>query len=224
LLGSFIVYGILLVGRTWLLRWGILIVSAWWFSGNFFQCFIIGVMIADFHCWWGRTLPVARFPLWLSVALIIITVICGSYPKYAMTYSAAYASSYWFSTQPLPWLGGGWSMLGAIAIFILVLHSPLAQRLLTRPSVLFLGRISYSLYGLHFLILGSVSSWVFLAALPAGGYLGAAALALLSLVISTLACAKMLHATVDTFSIWGSRIIGAQVRRLLTWRVPPSLT
>jgi peptidoglycan/LPS O-acetylase OafA/YrhL len=223
LLGSFIVYGILLVGRTWLLRWGILIVSAWWFSGNFFQCFIIGVMIADFHCWWGRTLPVARFPLWLSVALIIITVICGSYPKYAMTYSADAASSYWFLSPRLPWLGGGWSMVGAIALFILVLHSPIAQRLLTRRPVLFLGKVSYSLYGVHFLILGSLSSWMFLAALPVAGYLGAASLALVSLVLCTLVFAKVLHETVDTFSIWGARVVGTQVRRLLNWRAVPAV-
>ena len=224
LLGSFIVYGILLAGQTRLLRWVVLLATAWWFAGNFFQCFIIGVMISDLHCSWERTRPLARLPMWLSTALIIVTVVCGSYPKYAMTYSEAYASSYWFLSPRLPWLGGGWSMLGAIALFILVLHSPVAQRFLTRRPVLFLGKVSYSLYGVHFLILGSLSSWLFLASLPAVGYLGAAVLAWLSLLITTLVCAKVLHETVDTFSIWGARVIGTQVRRLLTWRIAPTQT
>jgi peptidoglycan/LPS O-acetylase OafA/YrhL len=140
-----------------------------------------------------------------------------------MTYSADYASSYWFLSPRLPWLGGGWSMVGAIALFILVLHSPIAQRLLTRRPVLFLGKVSYSLYGVHFLILGSLSSWVFLAALPLVGYLGAAFLALVSLLLCTLVCAKVLHETVDTFSIWGARVIGTQVRRLLNWRAVPAV-
>ena len=223
LLGSFIVYGILLTGRTRLLRWGILLGITWWFAGNFFQCFVIGVMISELHGWWGSTRPLARLPLWLSAALIVVTVICGSYPKYAMTYSADAASSYWFLSPRLPWLGGGWSMVGAIALFILVLHSPIAQRLLTRRPVLFLGKVSYSLYGVHFLILGSLSSWMFLAALPVAGYLGAASLALVSLVLCTLVFAKVLHETVDTFSIWGARVVGTQVRRLLNWRAVPAV-
>ncbi|OYW75824.1 MAG: hypothetical protein B7Z37_11570 [Verrucomicrobia bacterium 12-59-8] len=130
--------------------------------------------------------------------------------------------AYWFS-PPLRWLGGGWSMVGALALFLLVLHAPAAQRFLTRRPVLFLGKVSYSLYGAHFLVLGTACSWVFISALPLGGYTAAAALALLTLIVITLLCARALHATVDTFSIWGARAIGTRVLRLLAWRGTPVL-
>lgn len=218
LLGSFLVYGILLFGQLRLLRWGLILAGAWWFKGNFFQCFIIGLMFADWQCarvraGWPR--PVS-LPGWLCALLMLVTLVCGSYPKYAISTAAA-NETYWFS-PPLRWLGGGWSMVGSVALFLLVLHSPAAQRVLTRRPVLLLGQVSYSLYGVHFLVLGTVGSWVFISASPVCGYHAAAALALLTLISITLVCARALHGTVDVFSIWGARVIGTRVLRLLAPR------
>jgi peptidoglycan/LPS O-acetylase OafA/YrhL len=219
LIGSFLVYGILLFGQFRPLRWCVMLAGAWWFRGNFFQCFILGLMFADWQCarsMAGTPRPVSM-PGWLCVLLIFVTIVCGSYPKYAMTSAAAH-EAYWFS-PPLRWLGGGWSMVGAVALFLLVLHAPAAQRFLSRRTMLFLGKVSYSLYGVHFLVLGTACSWVFISALPACGYLGSAALALLTLIIITLVCASALHSTVDAFFIWVARAIGTRVVRLLTpWR------
>jgi peptidoglycan/LPS O-acetylase OafA/YrhL len=211
LLGSFIVYGILLAGRTRLLRWAILVVMAWWYAGNFFQCFVIGVMVADLHCW--RGLP--RFPRWLSVCLLLAALFFCSYPKFAMSPSSGSGVPSWPLSPSLPWLGGGWPMVGALAFFLLNLHSPLARRLFTLPPLLFLGKVSYSLYGIHFIIIGSFMSWLFLAALPACGYAGAAVLAFLSMFVATLVCAKVVGDTVDAFSIRLAKVVGNQVRRRL---------
>ena len=108
-------------------------------------------------------------------------------------------------------------MVGALALFLLTLHSPLARRVFTRPSFLFLGKVSYSLYGIHFIIIGSFMSWLFLAALPAFGYAGAAVLAFLAMFVVTLVCAKVMGDTVDNFSIYLARLVGTQVRRILAW-------
>lgn len=221
LLGSFLVYGILLAGRTRLLRWGILAVVSWWFAGNFFQCFIIGVMIADMQCWRGWPQLLARFSPWGSGFLILITVVCGSYPKYAMSYTPGHPDPWWLFSPRLPWLGGGWPMVGALAVFLLALHSPMARYFFTRRPLLFLGKVSYSLYGIHFIIVGSLMSWIFLAVLPVCGYLVSALLAFLTLAAVTLVCAKLLGETVDNFSIYLAKLVGTHVRLLLSWRGTP---
>lgn len=214
LLGSFLVYGILLFGQLRLIRWGLMLGAAYWFAGNFYQCFIIGLIIAEVRSWRFMRGTSIRLPAWLSVLLMVIVIICGSYPKYAVSYSMT-PGSYWFA-PPLNWLGGGWSMLAAIALFLLVLHAPSAQWLLTRRPVQFLGKVSYSMYGLHFLILGSISASVFVACQPYTGYSGAAFMALTSLLLVTLLGAKVLHETVDRAFIVLSRGLGSYVRSLLT--------
>lgn len=94
-------------------------------------------------------------------------------------------------------------------------RSPATHLFLTRRSVLFLGKLSYSLYGVHFLVLGSVCSWVFISALLFCGYLSSSALAFLTLIVITLACARGLYDTVDTLSIWFSSKVGTKALSLL---------
>ena len=53
-------------------------------------------------------------------------------------------------------------MLSALIILILTVSNRRLQEYLNLPAFQFLGRISYGLYVMHFLILGSLSSWLIL--------------------------------------------------------------
>lgn len=64
----------------------------------------------------------------------------------------------------------GYPMLAAVLVFGLLVLSRTCQQALTRPSMLWLGRVSYAVYALHFLLLGSWASWLFLAWQPLLGH------------------------------------------------------
>lgn len=61
---------------------------------------------------------------------------------------------------------GLYSLLAALALFLLVIIDDRLKAFLQHPFFQFLGKISYSLYAIHFLILGSISSWLFLKISP----------------------------------------------------------
>jgi peptidoglycan/LPS O-acetylase OafA/YrhL len=58
--------------------------------------------------------------------------------------------------------GGGYSMFAALSLFLLVISNEKFKKYLSLPFLQFLGGISYGLYVVHFLIIGSFSSWLFL--------------------------------------------------------------
>ena len=53
-------------------------------------------------------------------------------------------------------------MFRAVIVFTAVLINPRLQKMLSGKGFLFLGRISYAMYVIHFLLLGSFSSWLFI--------------------------------------------------------------
>jgi len=57
---------------------------------------------------------------------------------------------------------GGYSMFGAILVFASVLSSVSIQRALDHRVLRYLGSVSYAMYALHFLLLGSLASWLYL--------------------------------------------------------------
>ena len=61
---------------------------------------------------------------------------------------------------------GLYSLFAALTLFLLVIINDRLKAFLQHPLFQFLGKISYSLYAIHFLILGSMSSWLFLKISP----------------------------------------------------------
>ena len=57
---------------------------------------------------------------------------------------------------------GLYPLLSALSLFLLFIINDQLKAFFQHPLFQFLGRISYSMYAVHFLILGSVSSWLFL--------------------------------------------------------------
>ncbi len=57
---------------------------------------------------------------------------------------------------------GGYSMFGAILVFASVLSSVRIQQALDHRVLRYVGSVSYAMYALHFLLLGSLASWLYL--------------------------------------------------------------
>jgi peptidoglycan/LPS O-acetylase OafA/YrhL len=125
--------------------------------------FFAGVLLADLVKNHASTIRSARWKAWGAFA-VIGAIYFSSYPGYV---GAPFLQGTIYDVLPArAAMFVGYPMLGAILVFGLVLLSGACQRLLMRPAMLWLGRVSYAVYALHFLLLGSWASWLFLALQP----------------------------------------------------------
>src|SRR4030095_14981984 len=107
--------------------------------------------------------------------------------------------------------------------FFVILTSERTRSFLNLPALRFLGRISYGVYTIHFLVLGSISSWLFLRLLDHITYGATFLLVLGSGLIASLLLAYAATVTIDAWSIAAASHAGiaakatlARVQRLWT--------
>lgn len=147
--GSYLVYGFLLLMGKHRFRWLGYIVLIVLTLKSYYFLFITGMFLSDlFHQ--GK---LDKPTTWQLILLLAIGCYLGSY-KYT-------------DTTPL------WNVLdriksmvkpqavGAVCLFYVCLQSRLAFALLSTRLASFLGQISYSLYLMHLLVIGSVSGIIF---------------------------------------------------------------
>jgi len=167
LLGSFLVFLILLAVGKWRYRAIAYIVLGLLLIKTYYITFVLGVALCDYYHHGGPALAkVMRRGWWLPLAALSLYL--GSCPVGTLKGTLfQYADG---------WLPADMSLqifvhiLGAIGLVAAVLYAPILQRLLTKKPTLYLGKISFSLYLTHFLILGSLGSYLFARLAPAVGY------------------------------------------------------
>jgi peptidoglycan/LPS O-acetylase OafA/YrhL len=158
---------------------GIVLALVLVFTGSSqYSLFVVGFVL---HLLWRhRPAPDASRPELLTVPLIMVGVVLTTLPALP-------------GMEGLLWLMRKLSVLraqnatvlqsqlGAILIFVCVVRSAQARRWLSAAPLAWLGRLSFSIYLLHFAVMALIGSRTFLA-LSAHGYLFAG---LISLVVGT---------------------------------------
>jgi peptidoglycan/LPS O-acetylase OafA/YrhL len=165
--------------------------------------FVLGHLLAPvivsrgWRCWtWGRSARCASI-------LALVTGILA----------ASYQAPHWL-VWPFAWLAENTplpapldpfrisSMFEAVLVFAAVMTSPPLQRLLCTVPARFVGRLSFSLYLVHFPVLLTVAAagLVLLSGIP-----GASGFAIMAGVATTLALATAFERLVDRPAIWFSR-------------------
>lgn len=178
LYGSFLVYFFAAVWGDSRHRLLILFFLLFLFHRSFYAGFILGMMATDIVK--NHPLVISRISnRYVSIALFAIFGYFSSYPYCA---DADFIQQTWYALPVPKWVGRGFPLIGAFAMFVLVVTNCRAQQYLTHRIWLFFGRISYSVYAVHFLVLGSVSSFLFLSLYSHFGY----ALSFLMVLISGL--------------------------------------
>lgn len=223
LIGSILIY--LLVAVTGGLRWRVwiylgLVVLAW---GNFryltpFFPFLAGCLLADLNKHHSRFRRWVRKPI-LSWGFLLVALFLGSIPYYMD--EVAIAKSCWFWLPGMDLLGLELSVLAAVFMMLWAISRE-DFPLLTSKVGLFLGRISYSIYAIHFIILGAVATHLFLLIEPRLGYEGAFCLVFVICLAITFVASFATTRWVDepstqiakSFSQWVDSCVAAVERKL----------
>lgn len=140
----------------------------------------------------------------VGLILIAVGIFVASVPGDGMaTIALALASKVTLMQAKSPYvLNTG---IGAVIILLGVCMSVSAKRLLSSAPALWLGKISFSLYLIHFPILFSLGAWIFLHALGTLGFLSSALLVFLVCIPLTVFLASLFEVSVDRRAISASR-------------------
>lgn len=170
--GSFLVFGTAaLVGPASWRRWalGVLIILL---HRSYFVGFIIGMLLAEVMVTKPDFFKIFARP-WIAALLMVIGLFLGSYP----TFVQHHTTIYWFLwTDFFGHPPTFWHLVGALLVMLAVLASPGLQKFFSGRIPHFLGKISFSMYALHVVIIGSFSCAVFLMLHPHMDYNSAAGL------------------------------------------------
>jgi peptidoglycan/LPS O-acetylase OafA/YrhL len=157
--GSLLTFIFLMLFRRSNLRVLVYIYAIIYFHGSLYHGFIFGIILADFTQNYSNALKIFSRGV-IPWILLTLGLLFSSYPNYVD--QSDLTNTFYGVLPHLRGLGGGYSMFGAVIVFTAVLINPRLQKMLSGKGFVFLGRISYAMYVIHFLLLGSFSSWLFI--------------------------------------------------------------
>lgn len=205
LYGSLMVYFFLLLFGRFKYRPLISVFLILFFKDSLYQGFWLGVLMADITKNFASRISLKSHPvsIFLMSGLFLYFSSYPSYVNHEFLQRTIYA--------PLPddrGFGGGYAMLAAFFLFILAISDTGLKEHLVWPALKFLGSISYGLYVMHFLILGSFSSWLFLVLHQNFGYHLSFLITLFSGVLVTVLVAFIATRYVDNPAIKFANEVG----------------
>lgn len=202
--GSFLVFAAAALFGKLRSRPAIYAVLAVLFFRSYYLAFFLGMVLSDIACnrsaWLER---ISRPPF--TAALLVAGLYLGAYPPFSDIQSAWYA--------PIRFAALGdfapqfYHVLGALLLMLAVLSSEWLQKFFTTPVAAFLGKISFSLYAIHVIVIGSFSCILFLALSGFMPYNAAALATLASTVALSLGLAVLVNRWIDEPGIRLSRAI-----------------
>jgi peptidoglycan/LPS O-acetylase OafA/YrhL len=171
--GSMLVFTMALLFGSLKNRWTFYLAAAVLFLNSYYLAFVIGMALADTFN--SKTPVLQIFKTGNKIVLFIILVsglFIGSYPISPLTNDSLYMflNNGFFETPKVTY-----HIIGAGMVMYTLLNSQGLQNVFSSPVPVFLGKISYSLYLIHFLVISSFTCALFLVLYPVLSY-GAAVL------------------------------------------------
>lgn len=205
LFGSMIVYVFISVfGRHPRRSWAYFVLILF-FRRSYYLAFILGMMLSDIVTRDKNIFHSIRHKRYFAV-LLFVGLFFGSLPSERPLEGTMYA---WFVTIANP---KTWYVIGSTLVMISLLNSNRLQQLLSKSFFIFLGKISFSLYLLHQLAIGTLSSGLFLALTPTMSYHAACALTFVVTILTVVSVSYIMYMIVDAKGIKASQT----VHRVLT--------
>ena len=190
LTGSFLVFTILALFGKLRNRWLIYIVYFAIFMKMNLLAFVLGVILCDMYYNWPKIYDTLRKGWWLPV--LVVALLVGSMP-------VGDASHSMFAH----WTGWGEEFIvfvhtiAAVGVIMTIIAARPLQWLLETKVAQFLGRISFSLYLTHFIILGTLGSFIWIHLVPRIGYRTASLVTLIPFLVVSFVFAYYYAKRVD---------------------------
>lgn len=160
LLGSFLIFAFLFITHPIKYKWslyGLLVIILFVTRNEYYAAFILGVILNKYVVQKRRESKSMNVPTWLLWLLFLIGFYLSSYPSCINIKNTIYGVLYF------PWLNNEvfYHVIGSFIIMFVFVNSPKAQSALSGKILNYVGKISFSFYLLHFIILCSLSCFLF---------------------------------------------------------------
>lgn len=197
--GSLFVYAFLLFTHyTSRYRLFMMFLAMYYFyvmDGHFYMAFVAGMTLCYTEQWIEKRRT--SMTTVLAIGLFVVSLIMGSLP-----FCGPLPDSWQESVKETVWDYTPWCF--TIAAYLLVLSfilSPILQKGISIKPLRFMGYISFSLYLLHPLFLGSFTSWLFLKLHADMGYNQSAVIAFLATTALLIPASWLMAKYIDQFGI-----------------------
>ncbi len=157
--GSLLVFSAAFIGSKMRHRMWLFVVLVFFFRNSYFSDFVLGMILSDLSQRPDQPLRRWIHP-WLNTILGIAGLFLLSFPTYTnFADQTIYAFMHIHALEDL--LVVYYYTWGAFLVLLAVLNSEKTQEILSIRPFVFLGRISFPLYAVHWILLGSVSAFLF---------------------------------------------------------------
>jgi peptidoglycan/LPS O-acetylase OafA/YrhL len=156
--GSMLVFAMAFLFGLQRTRWTFYLAAAVLFFNTYYLAFIIGMTFADMFN--SKTSGFKTGNKAILSVILFSGLFLGAYPVGTVTNDSLYGflNNGLFQTPKLTY-----HIMGAGMIMYVLLNSQWLQKVFSSPVPVFLGKISYSLYLIHFLVISSFTCALFLA-------------------------------------------------------------
>jgi peptidoglycan/LPS O-acetylase OafA/YrhL len=202
--GSFLVFAVAgLFGKTRgrYLAYAVILFA---FLHTYYLAFFLGLILADIE----RNTPGFFRGLsspFVTIAFMLAGFYLGAVPPFPDVESAWYA---WTKAMPFSrYSPEFWHIAGALFVMLAVMSSKALQKFFAMRLPLWLGKVSFSMYAVHVIVLGSLSCFLFIALHSVTGYNTAALITLGVTVLVSLVLAELVNKYIDEPGVRMSRRI-----------------
>ena len=199
--GSMLVFAMALLFGSLRNRWTFYLASAVLFLNSYYLAFIIGMVFADTF---NSKMPVFKTGNKIILSIILIFgLFLGSYPINPVTNDSLYGflNTGFFKTPKVTY-----HIIGAGMIMYVLLNSRRLQNFFSSPVPVFLGKISYSLYLIHFLVISSFTCALFLVLYPVLPYGAAVLISCVCSLFLIIPLSYLFYKYVDTAGVELSKL------------------
>ena len=161
LLGSLLIFAFLFIIHPIKYKmslYGLLVIILLLTRNDYYAAFILGVILNKYVVQKQMTSKSFNVPIWLLWLLFIIGFYLSSYPS-----CINIKNTIMYGAIAFPWLNNEtfYHVIGAFIIMFVVVNSQKVQAALSGKVLNYIGKISFSFYLLHFIILCSLSCYLF---------------------------------------------------------------
>ena len=207
--GSILVFAMTFLFGQQRARWTFYLAAAIFFFNSYYLAFIIGLGLADTF---NSKTPIFKTGNKIVLSIILISgLFIGSYPVGTVTNDSLYGflNNGFFQTPKLTY-----HILGAGMIMYVLLNSRWLQNIFSSPLLILLGKISYSLYLIHFLVISSFTCALFLFLYPILPYVAAASISCIVSVLLIIPLSYLFYRYIDTAGVQLSKMFYNQLVNL----------